>query len=95
MKTFRDECEEWLKPLGYVLTNIKHGGEELSFSQLNYPIVSCTINRDGFKWCELFIGNLEIEYLISRTIIFNDPNIKLHIDRMRHYLKICKENPLI
>ena len=97
MKTFKEECEEWLKPFGYTVhahnptnTSIGFLNPELDYS----PYIDCFINEVGEKVCKLSGGGVKMFCSIkSGNLIFKHPDIKKYIDALCHYSKLCYENP--
>lgn len=95
--TFRDECNEWLNPLGYNINIIGAEDRCLIFSHdsdIFKPSIQCFNRLDGNKHCILVGGNLKMFLTLSTTeLMFKHPEIQKFIDTIAHYAKVCEENP--
>lgn len=96
-KTFREECTEWLAPLGYSIHS--HGTDDRFFAFWNTdepysPFIICTHELNGEKRCRLrgTILKMLIQMQVS-NLSFKHPDIERFIRAFRHYERLCEDHP--
>lgn len=97
MKTFKEECEEWLYPLGYTIHTHNPDYTHISFwntSEHHLPEITCIYNLSKEKKVKLVGGGTRMFLSIcSGELQFKHPDIERYIDTMQHYSRLCHENP--
>jgi len=94
--TFREECEEWLEPLGFTLHS--YSGDELTyiFTGIDLPAITCELDvENNTKTCritdsapyKLFLS------LSSGDIMFKHPDIEQYIKVFNHYAMMAERYP--
>lgn len=95
---FRKECDEWLAQFGYTLHSSSAQGRSLYYThsdvQNRYPIIQCVFSLNGSKTVNLSYSGLMLFISLSdNNLQLKHPDMQQHIDAMRHYSDICKNNP--
>ncbi len=94
--TFRQECEEWLVPLGFSVISSSGDGSQLQFvsSPRFDPSISCRIEKSGEKTCELVSAPLKLFILLKTgKMQFKHPDIEKYIRVFHHYSQLCETYP--
>lgn len=96
--TFREECEEWLKPLGYTLHASSGEFNWLSFSHNDNhysPAIICYQDPAGVRKC-MIKGGHTLKMFIQTQVMdlqFKHPSIQKYISVFRHYEMVCDTHP--
>jgi hypothetical protein len=97
MKTFKEECEEWLEPLGYSIHYHNSDYSHISFCNVekdHMPEVICVHRLDGQRFTKLTGGGVKLFFsIVSGELQFKHPDIERFINTMQHYSKVCATNP--
>jgi len=91
---FREECEEWLKPLGYTLFASNGIKTTLTFTDIDLPSISCYLKGER-KYC-IINDNIPYKLFLNLTtgeLQFKHPDIKQYIEVFKHYGSLAKKYP--
>ena len=94
--SFREECEEWLKPLGYSIHMSNPNGNYYQFLNMedtSYPAIICR-QEDGKKTAELLDAQYSyFLHMSSGPIQFKHPDIKKYMAVMAYYNQLVQKFP--
>ena len=100
MKTFKEECEEWLKPFGYNIHS--YSADNKSFVFINddleskcYPAINCFINENNEKRCIIY-DNIPYKLFLKLTtgeLEFKHKDLNQYIKIFDYYGTMAERYP--
>lgn len=96
-RTFRDECDEWLNPMGYTFHSKAYSENELKLvytsERENRPVIECFIDSYYKMYCRIYASLPMFIKLDTGYIQYQHPEFKKYLKTIAYIMVLVERNP--